>query len=101
MNDNTPNPTPNYTPNQALDTTGLTCPEPVMLLHQAIRKAQSGEVIKVIATDPATTRDIPNFCQHLGHELLAEEIGIEEIGNEETGAEDTDNNTYCYWIRKR
>lgn len=53
-----------------LDTTGLNCPEPVMMLHQAMRKAQSGQVIKVVATDPSTTRDIPKFCLHLGHELL-------------------------------
>lgn len=57
---------------RTLDTTGLICPEPVMLLHQAIRKAQSGDVLTVIATDPATTRDIPNFCHHLGHTLLAQ-----------------------------
>lgn len=53
-----------------LDTTGLICPEPVMLLHKTIRKAAAGEQIEVIATDPATTRDIPNFCHHLGHTLL-------------------------------
>lgn len=53
-----------------LDTTGLNCPEPVMMLHQTMRKAQSGQVIKVVATDPSTTRDIPKFCLHLGHELL-------------------------------
>ncbi|MDO4427454.1 MAG: sulfurtransferase TusA [Moraxella sp.] len=55
-----------------LDTTGLICPEPVMLLHQAIRKASSGDILTVIATDPATTRDIPNFCRHLGHTLLTQ-----------------------------
>lgn len=55
-----------------LDTSGLNCPEPVMMLHQAIRKAQAGQVIKVLATDPSTTRDIPKFCMHLGHGLLSE-----------------------------
>lgn len=53
-----------------LDTTGLICPEPVMLLHQTMRKIAGGEVVEVLATDPATTRDIPNFCRHLGHELI-------------------------------
>lgn len=56
-----------------LDTQGLNCPEPVMLLHRAIRNAKGGERIEVLATDPATTRDIPNFCRHLGHELLSEQ----------------------------
>ncbi len=54
-----------------LDTQGLFCPEPVMMLHNAVRDANPGDVIKVIATDPSTERDIPKFCQFLGHELLA------------------------------
>jgi tRNA 2-thiouridine synthesizing protein A len=53
-----------------LDTSGLLCPEPVMLLHKKIREVDSGDVIDVIATDPSTTRDIPKFCHFLGHELL-------------------------------
>lgn len=53
-----------------LDTTGLICPEPIMLLHKTMRKATTGDKIEILATDPATTRDIPNFCRHLGHELL-------------------------------
>lgn len=56
--------------NHHLDTQGLICPEPVMMLHKTIRKAEGGDIIEIIATDPATTRDIPNFCRHLGHELL-------------------------------
>ena len=55
-----------------LDTTGLRCPEPVMLLHQRVRSVAPGAVIEVIATDPATTRDIPKFCQFLNHCLLAQ-----------------------------
>lgn len=56
-----------------LDTKGLICPEPVMMLHKMIRTAQGGEVIEIFATDPASSRDIPNFCRHLGHELLLSE----------------------------
>lgn len=57
-------------PAKILDTTGLLCPEPLMLLHNAIRDIQSGETIQIIATDPSTTRDIPKFCGFLGHSLL-------------------------------
>ena len=53
-----------------LDTTGLYCPEPIMLMHNKVRDMASGQVLKVIATDPATTRDVPKFCQFLGYELL-------------------------------
>ncbi|RLA47413.1 MAG: sulfurtransferase TusA [Gammaproteobacteria bacterium] len=67
-----------------LDTTGLVCPEPVMMLHSAVRGLGAGKVIKVVATDPSTTRDIPRFCGFLGHELLAQEQ-LEQ--------------SYCYFIR--
>lgn len=60
-----------------LDTTGLYCPEPIMLMHNKVRDMQSGEVLKVVASDPATTRDVPKFCSFLGHELL---IAQEEDG---------------------
>lgn len=53
-----------------LDTTGLTCPEPVMMLHNAVRDLPPGEEVEVRATDPSTQRDIPRFCAFLGHELL-------------------------------
>lgn len=52
-----------------LDTQGLKCPEPVMLLHAQVRKAAPGEVILMLATDPSTERDVPKFCQFLGHTL--------------------------------
>ncbi len=54
-----------------LDTRGLSCPEPVMMLHGAVRDAGAGERIKILASDPSTERDIPKFCQFLGHELVS------------------------------
>jgi tRNA 2-thiouridine synthesizing protein A len=54
-----------------LDATGLSCPEPVMLLHKKIRELHAGELLQVIATDPSTKRDIPKFCLFLGHELVS------------------------------
>ena len=44
-----------------------------MMLHNKIRDVAVGEVIQVWATDPATKRDIPKFCQFLGHTLLVQE----------------------------
>ncbi|MHA3055902.1 sulfurtransferase TusA [Acinetobacter sp. ANC 4633] len=66
------------TPAIQLNTRGLRCPEPVMMLHQAIRKAKSGDVVEVFATDPSTSWDIPKFCMHLGHELLLQEEQLDE-----------------------
>jgi len=55
-----------------LDTSGLYCPEPVMMLHNKIRDIDSGQLLLVVATDPSTRRDIPKFCNFLGHELVAQ-----------------------------
>lgn len=68
-----------------LDTCGLFCPEPVMLLHNKMRDIASGDLLKVIATDPSTQRDIPKFCTFLGHELIEQTV---------------DETCYCYVIRK-
>ena len=55
-----------------VDARGLTCPEPVMMLHAAVRDVKKGDLIKVIATDPSTKRDIPNFCEFLNHALVSQ-----------------------------
>lgn len=69
-----------------LDATGLYCPEPVMMLHNKIRELAEGDLLKLQATDPSTTRDVPKFCMYLGHELLKEEQRDDQ---------------YFYWIRKK
>jgi len=69
--------TPESSKKHTLDTSGLSCPEPVMLLHGAVRDAAEGDSILVIATDPSTQRDIPKFCTYLGHELVS---AVEEDG---------------------
>jgi len=38
-----------------------------------VRDMDPGEVLEVRATDPSTERDIPKFCQFLGHTLLGQE----------------------------
>lgn len=56
-----------------LDTQGLYCPEPIMLLHSKIAEMDIGEQCLLIASDPATKRDVPKFCQFLGHRLVSED----------------------------
>ena len=63
----------NATAESTLDTRGLCCPEPVMMLHNRIRDMAPGDVVVVLASDPSTQRDIPRFCEFLGHVLLAHE----------------------------
>ncbi|PJE80594.1 Sulfurtransferase TusA [invertebrate metagenome] len=72
-----------------LDTCGLVCPEPVMLLHNKIRDIHPGQTLRILATDPSTQWDIPNFCRFLDHELLT--------SNERSEGE---TSQYCYIIRK-
>lgn len=57
-----------------LDAIGLRCPEPVMMVRLNIRKINPGETLLVLADDPSTTRDIPNFCRFMEHELIAQKI---------------------------
>ncbi|MGL5948627.1 MAG: sulfurtransferase TusA [Aeromonas sp.] len=61
------------TATHTLDTIGLRCPEPVMLVRKQVRAMQAGETLLVSADDPSTTRDIPSFCRFMDHILLAEE----------------------------
>lgn len=54
-----------------LDALGLHCPEPVMMIRKTVRGMEMGETLLILADDPATTRDIPSFCLHMDHTLLA------------------------------
>tara|TARA_R110001592_G_scaffold49482_1_gene154265 strand:+ start:17710 stop:17946 length:237 start_codon:yes stop_codon:yes gene_type:complete len=56
-----------------IDTQGLYCPEPIMILHSKIDDLPLGAQLLLLASDPATTRDVPKFCQFLGHELISHE----------------------------
>ena len=64
---------------KTLDATGLYCPEPVMMLHNVVKDVLVGQIIKVVATDPSTQRDIPKFCNFLEHELIAHSIVDEQF----------------------
>ncbi|MCL5022705.1 MAG: sulfurtransferase TusA family protein [Nitrospirae bacterium] len=56
--------------NVILDVRGLTCPMPVLKTKKAIDGIGSGQILEVIATDPASKADIPALLGRLGHELL-------------------------------
>ncbi|MGL4205538.1 MAG: sulfurtransferase TusA [Aeromonadaceae bacterium] len=61
---------------QQLDALGLRCPEPVMMVRKSVRAMQEGETLLVLADDPATTRDIPSFCRHMDHTLIASDTSM-------------------------
>lgn len=59
---------------QQLDALGLRCPEPVMVIRKTVRKLETGDLLEIIADDPATTRDIPSFCRFMEHQLVEAQI---------------------------
>ncbi len=54
-----------------IDATGLQCPGPLFAVYNAIKEAQEGEQIKVIATDYGFAADIENWCSTNGHKLIS------------------------------
>lgn len=57
-------------PNLAIDLSGLNCPLPILRTKKALAPLQTGEVLQVTCTDPATPTDFAAFCKQTGNELL-------------------------------
>ena len=53
-----------------LDTRGLNCPLPILRTKKALAGLQSGQVLRVVATDPGSVRDFETFARQTGHPLL-------------------------------
>ena len=57
-----------------LDCRGQLCPMPVLALARAIGEVAGGEVITVLATDPAAAVDIPAWCRMKEQEYLGADV---------------------------
>jgi tRNA 2-thiouridine synthesizing protein A len=57
-------------PNRELDCVGLYCPEPVFRTRQELDKLDVGEVLEVVADDPAAEEDIPRLVKRLEQQLV-------------------------------
>ncbi len=55
---------------QEVDARGLNCPLPILRAKKALSTLQSGQVLKVVSTDPGSTRDFEAFSRQTGNELL-------------------------------
>ena len=53
-----------------LDAQRLLCPMPVIKTQNLIKTLNTGDTLKVIATDPGVKQDIPAWCRINGHELI-------------------------------
>ncbi|MCV6590869.1 MAG: sulfurtransferase TusA family protein [Marinobacterium sp.] len=62
---------------QVLDTSGLSCPLPLLKAKQALNRLESGQLLQVIATDAGSVRDFRAYTDQVAHTLLesAEEDG--------------------------
>lgn len=56
--------------NQELDARGLNCPLPILRTKKAMAELNSGEVLKVVATDPGAVKDFEAFAKQTGHQLM-------------------------------
>jgi tRNA 2-thiouridine synthesizing protein A len=56
--------------NQELDASGLNCPLPILRAKKTLGTMASGEVLKIIATDPGSVKDFDAFAKQTGNELL-------------------------------
>ena len=56
--------------NKEVDARGLNCPLPILKAKKALADMPSGQVLKVLATDPSSMRDFQAFARQTGNELL-------------------------------
>ena len=62
-----------------IDTRGLNCPLPILRAKKALTDLQSGQVLKVVATDPGSVRDFQAFARQTGNELVEQHEQGEEF----------------------
>ena len=61
------------TPTTTVDCRGMACPGPITEVARAYRKAQNGDVLEILATDPGFTPDIQGWASATKNELLTVE----------------------------
>jgi TusA-related sulfurtransferase len=61
-----------------LDARGLNCPLPILKAKKALADMQSGETLRVVATDAGSMRDFQAFAKQTGNELLEQQA----VGND-------------------
>jgi tRNA 2-thiouridine synthesizing protein A len=54
-----------------LDARGLNCPLPILRAKKALTEMSSGQVLRIVATDPGSVKDFQAFSKQTGNELLS------------------------------
>jgi tRNA 2-thiouridine synthesizing protein A len=67
-----------------LDARGLNCPLPILRAKKALADMATGDVLRIVATDPGSVRDFNAFARQTGNALLAHEENAEAAVKEFT-----------------
>jgi tRNA 2-thiouridine synthesizing protein A len=59
------------THDKELDARGLNCPLPILRARKALNEMSTGQVLRIVATDPGSVKDFEAFCKQTGNELLS------------------------------
>ena len=62
-----------------LDARGLNCPLPILRTKKSLNDMLSGEVLRVLATDPGSVKDFQAFSKQTGNELLSSDTASNEF----------------------
>ncbi|HMA08624.1 MAG TPA: sulfurtransferase TusA family protein [Ramlibacter sp.] len=63
-----------------IDTRGLNCPLPILKAKKALADMQTGQLLKVVSTDPGSKRDFQAFAKQTGNELVEQsEAGLDFV----------------------
>jgi tRNA 2-thiouridine synthesizing protein A len=62
-----------------LDARGMNCPLPILRARRALNEMSSGQVLRIVATDPGSVKDIEAFSRQTGNELLSQSTGEKEF----------------------
>jgi TusA-related sulfurtransferase len=62
-----------------LDTRGLNCPLPILKAKKALADMDSGQILKVVSTDPGSIRDFQAFARQTGNDLVDQATLVDEF----------------------
>jgi len=62
-----------------LDARGLNCPLPILRAKKSLNDMTSGQVLKILATDPGSVKDFQAFAKQTGNELLSQSEASKEF----------------------
>ena len=62
-----------------IDTRGLNCPLPILKAKKALAEMESGQLLRVVSTDPGSVRDFKAFARQTGNELVEQSSDHEQF----------------------